>query len=722
MNYRELLNEEQIKPVEDTEGAVLVLAGAGSGKTRVLTYRVAYLIDRLGVPDYNILAITFTNKAAKEMQERVDKVTGGSNVWISTFHSFCAKVLRFDIDKLEGGSYTSNFSIFTANDSARLITRILKEMEIDDAEIKKNVRSHISNVKNMGCDIDSYCANLQGRNTGLIKDVYEKYEAELQKNNALDFDDLLLKTVKLFASNKEVLEKYQDRFRYIHIDEFQDTNKIQMLLVRMLAHKHKNIFVVGDDDQSIYGWRGADITNILNFKKFYPDCRIYKLQQNYRSTGNIISCANKVIANNDSRMGKELWTESDKGVNVIYKSCYNDKEEADYVLQEIQSLVGYNGYSYSDFAILVRINSLTRIFEEKMNMYGIKYKLIGGFKFYDRKEILDTIAYLRVVANPYDEESITRIINFPKRGIGDTAIEKLRDYCSATNTKLIDALIEIEDNPMLSNAMKNKFAVFRDLMVDLMRKKLDLPFDEFVRYLVDKVDFYSVYDIDVPEERNKLENIDEFLTVVKEYCEANHGATLEDFMQSVSLVSDNDEEDTGEYVTIATVHGVKGLEYNTVFLVGLEENIFPGSRALGNKTEMEEERRCMYVAITRARERLYMTSATNRFRFGKVEYNRVSRFVEEAGLIKKDPTEFKVAEQSKYSGIATTINRPTSHGAAVRTIDKDISQYNVGVVVQHNRYGEGVIISRDGDNAVIQFNKLGVKTFNLKLAPITVKG
>lgn len=716
MDYSQLLNSEQLQPVYDTEGQILVLAGAGSGKTRVLTHRIAYLLDEKGVDGYNILAITFTNKAAKEMLDRVNKITGRSDIWVSTFHSFCAKVLRYEIEKL---GYTSNFSIFTSSDSSRLVNRIVKSLNIDEKE-SKSIRNHISNVKNMGVSIEEYCLAVGGKNADLIKEVYIQYEKELRENNAVDFDDLLLKTVYLFKEFPEVRAKYQERFKYIHVDEFQDTNKIQMLLIRMLAFKHGNLFVVGDDDQSIYGWRGAEVGNILNFQKLYPSCRIYKLQQNYRSTQNILDCANKVISKNKQRMGKELWTGGEKGVKVEYKSCYNDKEEVDYVLGEIRKLCDYNGYALSDFAILVRLNSLTRNFEEKMNMYGIRYKLIGGFKFYDRKEILDTIAYFRMVANPLDSESIVRIINFPKRGIGETAIQKLRDYCSASGKTMIDALLEIEDNTYFTKAMKDKFAKFTDLIVDLMRAKLDKSFEDFAKYLLERVDFYSVYDIDNIDDKNKLENIDEFMTIIHEYTEQNKGATLEDFMQSISLISNSDEDVDGDYLTLATVHGVKGLEYKVVFIVGLEENIFPSSKALNNPAEMEEERRCMYVAITRAEDRLYLTSAGNRYRFGKVEYNLVSRFVEEAGLIQKDPAQFKPMKISEYANIAK--ERPISKPNSIKSnLQKDISVFKVGSAVIHSRYGEGIIIDLDGSTATILFAKLGNKNFNLELAPIELK-
>lgn len=719
MDYKSLLNDEQIKPVTDTEGAVLVLAGAGSGKTRVLTYRVAYLLDVLRVPSYNILAITFTNKAANEMKERVSKITGDANIWISTFHSFCAKVLRYEIQHI---GYESNFSIFTASDSQKVVNRILKEYNIDDTDIKKSIRWHISNSKNLGLSIDAYCKDIADKNIDLIKQVMVKYEAELRKCNALDFDDLLLKTVQLFAEHKDVLERYQDRFKYIHVDEFQDTNKIQMLLVRMLAFKHGNLFVVGDDDQSIYGWRGAEVDNILRFNKYFKDVKIYKLQRNYRSTNTIIECANKIISQNSVRMGKELWTDSKNGMKVVYKNLYDDKTEADFVLSEIKALVRNNGYTYSDFAILVRINALTRNFEEKMNLYGIKYKLIGGFKFYDRKEILDTIAYLRTIVNPKDTESIVRIINFPKRGIGDTAIAKLREYCDSQNISFYDGIMSIEDNFDLTSVIRKKFITFRDILIDLIAAYKEKGFLEFVEYLLARVDFYTAYDMDNTEDRNKLENIDEFLTVIKEYCKDNPEATLNDFLQSIALISDTDDEDNIDYLTIATVHGVKGLEYRCVFIVGCEENVFPSSRALMSNVEMEEERRCMYVAITRAKERLYLTNATTRFRFGKFEHNYVSRFVKEAGLIADEPKrEESKYQQIKYANAVATQNQNKTISNSVKNnIDKDLSAYIVGAKVKHSRFGEGKIVSRSGGNAVVAFPTLGNKNFSLLLAPIEI--
>ncbi|MDE5618020.1 MAG: UvrD-helicase domain-containing protein, partial [Clostridia bacterium] len=428
MDYTTLLNAEQLKPVTDTEGAVLVLAGAGSGKTRVLTYRIAYLIDKCGVSPYSVLAITFTNKAAGEMKERITDVTGCDGMWIMTFHSFCARVLRNDADKL---GHDRNFSIYGESESDRILTRILKENYPDNVEKKKTIRWHISAAKSIAMPPDQYETRIKDHpDSRLICEVYERYEEELKKNNAFDFDDLLLKTFILFAMHKEVLEKYQDKFRYVHVDEFQDTNRIQFLLVKMLVRKYGNIFVVGDDDQSIYGWRGADVSNILNFKENYPDCRIYKLERNYRSTGNILDVANKVIAHNNGRMGKRLWTETEGGAKVEYRSMCDDKSEAEFVLEQISNMVRYEGYSYKDFAILVRINSITRLFEDKMALYNMPYKVIGGFKFYERKEIKDFIAYLRMAVNPYDSEGITRIINFPRRGIGDACVDALILACN----------------------------------------------------------------------------------------------------------------------------------------------------------------------------------------------------------------------------------------------------------------------------------------------------
>ena len=717
MDYSTLLNTEQLRPVTDTQGAVLVLAGAGSGKTRVLTYRIAYLIEKCGVSPYNILAITFTNKAAGEMKERIRSVTGEDGMWVMTFHSFCARVLRNDADKL---GHNRNFSIYGEAESDRIITRILKEEHPEDTDKKKSIRWHISAAKSIAMTPEQYALRIKDNpDSALITQVYARYEEELAKNNAFDFDDLLLKTFLLFAMHKDVLEKYQDRFLYVHVDEFQDTNKIQFLLVKMLVRKYGNIFVVGDDDQSIYGWRGADVGNILNFKKDYPDCRIYKLERNYRSSGNILKTANKVIANNAGRMGKQLWTEKDAGVEVAYRSLCDDKTEADFVLEQILSLVKNRGYKYSDFAILVRINSLTRVFEDRMSSYGMPYKVIGGFKFYERKEIKDFIAYLRMAVNPADSESITRIINFPKRGIGDVCVEALIAACNARGLSLFEGLKRL-DELELAPAYRKKLAAFAALATDLAENKESMPLDEYVKYVFDKVDFYSAYDMDDPEGRTKLENIDQFLTSVHEFCADNPDVKLEEYLQTLSLLTDADETDEGNYITIATIHGVKGLEFRCVFIVGLEEGIFPSLRSDTTTADVEEERRIMYVAITRAQERLWLTNAGRRFRFGKYESNSVSRFVKESGLIAATR---RPEERTVHHTVQKALRRDMPKFAASNAAAaKDLSVFKPNVGVMHPKFGRGVINEINGENARIAFDALGVKVLNLRLAPLTIQG
>lgn len=737
MNYEELLNEEQIKPVKDTEGALLVLAGAGSGKTRVLTYRIAYLMEELNVHPYNILAITFTNKAAAEMKDRLTSLVGASDMWISTFHSFCSRVLKCDIDKL---GYNKNYSIYTDSDSDKLVQRILKDMDIDDGEIKKKVRGYISYAKNYALSPEKYYQQMNHPKAELIYKIYKRYEDELWRANALDFDDLILKTIELFAKNRDVLEKYQERFRYIHIDEFQDTNKIQYLLIRLLSAKHRNLFVVGDDDQSIYGWRGAEVGNILNFKKDFPGAKIYKLQQNYRSKGNILKCANNIIKNNSARMGKELWTKDDDGIKVVYKSCFDDRQEADYVLKEILGLIDHNGYVPSDFAILVRINSITRTFEERMNMYGIPYKVYGGFKFYERKEVKDMIAYLRMLSNPRDTESILRIINFPKRGIGDVVVKRLMDYSNIHNMSLMDVIMNIDECDF-PNATKAKVEVFRELVQKLREQLKTKTLDKFIDSMVEMLEFEREYDVNVQDDLNKLENIKEFSMSVKQFFIDNGSTTtLDEYLQSLALISDTDDINEGNYLTLATVHGVKGLEFRCVFIVGLEEGIFPSLRGGENPSDIEEERRIMYVAVTRAKERLYLTNASQRYRYGRNEANIASRFIAEAG-IGSDETgyknisarydggvdellkDFDIANspsKSKYS-IASGYKQKISDNLAKNTVQsKDISRFAVGQKVKHARFGEGRILSIKGENAEIEFPVLGVKMFNLRLAPITI--
>lgn len=721
MDYKTLLNEEQFKPVVDTEGAVLVLAGAGSGKTRVLTHRIAYLIGEKNVNPYNILAITFTNKAAGEMKSRIHDITGYSDMWISTFHSFCARVLRNDIEKLDMG-YNTHFTIYSESDSSKIVTRIVKELGLEEnGNVKKNARWHISNAKNGGKSPAEYRKLMNfDMNAEYIEQIYSRYEEILQKNNALDFDDLLLKTIILFKDHADVLRKYQDRFRYIHIDEFQDTNKIQYILIKMLAKLHGNLFVVGDDDQSIYGWRGADIRNILEFKESYPDCKIYRLEQNYRSTGNILNLANKIIDHNKSRTGKVLWTEAPEGAKVDYRCLQDETSEADFVLGRIEYLIQQEGYKHSDFAILVRINSITREFEERLRLHSIPYKLVGGFKFFERKEIKDYLAYMSIIINPNDNENIMRVINVPKRGFGATAQAKFTFACNQEGISYFDGVMNFEKLD-LPTAAKRGLSEFRDCLLDLIAIK-HFSIDEFAQNSKDIINFNREYDSKSEEDLNKLDNIDELIASMVKYKNDNPEANIETYMQSVSLISDTDVLDDDNYVTIATVHGVKGLEYKTVFIVGLEDKLFPLIRDNTTDKDIEEERRIMYVAVTRARERLYLTSAKSRYRFGQREWNVISRFIQEGELIKKSNTEPTYAPKVDLSNYMTDKSNDMFGMSKLET-PKTIENYNefkVNTKVRHARYGVGVITEITGENGKISFPQLGVKMFNLRLAKLEI--
>lgn len=716
MDYKQLLNEEQLAAVTDTEGAVQVFAGAGSGKTRVLTYRIAYLIEEQGVAPYNILAITFTNKASREMSERINSLIGARGVWISTFHSLCAGILRRDIIALDG--YSANFSIYSDQDSGNVVARILKEKGIDTKE-KKKYLGYISQAKNAGMTPEIFYSEANFVNSDIVYEVYKRYEEQLLASNALDFDDLLLKTVSILINNKEVLERWQERFKYILVDEFQDTNSIQIKLLRLLSRKYGNIFVVGDDDQSIYSWRGAVVRNMLDFGKHFGNCRVHKLERNYRSSSNILNLANKIIKHNSVRVDKSLWTDSGDGAKVVYRSCFNDKDEADFVLNEINGLIRHNAYKPCDIAILVRANSLTRNFEERMNMYGISYKVYGGFKFYERKEILDVIAYLRVLSNQQDTEAIRRVINFPKRGIGDTTVDKLASLAASGGKSLWDIIEDIDLQSTLNSAVRVKISGFRDLINELKTDALTLSVDKLVEEIAARAGINAAYRTDNIEDMNRLENIEEFKSSIIEYVRANPGAKLDDYLESVALISASDDE-SGECVTIATIHSVKGLEFRACFVVGCEEGIFP-SRASLQEGNIDEERRCMYVAVTRARERLYITSAESRFRFGNIECNKVSTFIIEGGLVPKVEVS---ASKPIFNGLANLLSSKSdiaqSAPIARATDNKDTSMFIIGANVEHPRYGVGEIKSRSGDNAVIEFGKLGAREFSLKLAPLKV--
>lgn len=724
LSILENLNEEQRRAVVDTEGALLVLAGAGSGKTRVLTTRVAYLVKNMNVDPYNILAITFTNKAANEMKQRVANMLGEScEVWISTFHSMCAQILFRECERI---GYGKNFSIYAEAECARVLKRIMKSPS--DADNEKNAKlfdtyyGHIKRIKSFNHDPKEYAEACIGESK-IKKEtlrLFDLYQAELKNNNAMDFDDLLINTVKLFDENPDVLERYQRRFRYIHVDEFQDTNKIQYRLVRQLAKGYGNIFVVGDEDQSIYGWRGAEISNILDFKKDFPDAKVYKLEQNYRSTAHILNAANRVIANNKKRFDKVLKTTKEGGKRVEVFNAYNDREEVDYVMRNINDLVTLAGYNYGDIAILMRANSLSRQFEEALTLYNMPYRVYGGIRFYERKEIKELLCYLRIAINPFDNESAARIINVPRRGIGDATVQKLIECAGANGTHLFDVVKNIENVDGLNAGTKQKIAGFRNLWLSLIDAAGKSDAVAFSEYVLKASGLFDMYKADEAEP-DRVENLKEFVSAVNLFRKDNPGKTIEDFLRMVALISDADEIDDSNSVTLATIHAVKGLEFPVVFIVALEENIFPSSHAvIESDDNIEEERRLMYVAITRAKERLYVSSARCRFRFNQRQNNLRSRFVQE--LIGNVPAKTPQTPQSEqkstfkpaYTGAAAV--KPASPAANA----VDVSEYTVGRKVEHSKFGTGVIVSVSGSGnetiAGIEFENLGIKKFVVALA------
>ncbi len=725
LSILENLNEEQRRAVVDTEGALLVLAGAGSGKTRVLTTRVAYLVKNMNVDPYNILAITFTNKAAGEMKQRVANMLGEScEVWISTFHSMCAQILFRECERI---GYGKNFSIYAEAECARVLKRIMKSPS--DADNEKNAKlfdtyyGHIKRIKSFNHDPKEYAEACIGESK-IKKEtlrLFDLYQAELKNNNAMDFDDLLINTVKLFDENPDVLERYQRRFRYIHVDEFQDTNKIQYRLVRQLAKGYGNIFVVGDEDQSIYGWRGAEISNILDFKKDFPDAKVYKLEQNYRSTAHILNAANRVIANNKKRFDKVLKTTKEGGKRVEVFNAYNDREEVDYVMRNINDLVTLAGYNYGDIAILMRANSLSRQFEEALTLYNMPYRVYGGIRFYERKEIKELLCYLRIAINPFDNESAARIINVPRRGIGDATVQKLIECAGANGTHLFDVVKNIENVDGLNAGTKQKIAGFRNLWLSLIDAAGKSDAVAFSEYVLKASGLFDMYKADEAEP-DRVENLKEFVSAVNLFRKDNPGKTIEDFLRMVALISDADEIDDSNSVTLATIHAVKGLEFPVVFIVALEENIFPSSHAvIESDDNIEEERRLMYVAITRAKERLYVSSARCRFRFNQRQNNLRSRFVQE--LIGNVPAKTPQTPQSEqkstfkpaYTGAAAAAKPASPAANAV-----DVSAYTVGRKVEHSKFGTGVIVSVSGSGnetiAGIEFENLGIKKFVVALA------
>lgn len=779
----EKLNEEQLKPVTDTEGAVLVLAGAGSGKTRVLTSRIAYLVEEKGVRPSSILAITFTNKAANEMRVRLsDMVEGSESMWICTIHSMCVRILRMYAERL---GYNKNFSIYSETERANVIKKAFADCGLEDEKLLKNVKFHVANAKMLGKTPQQYAE--ENADVNEIRDicaVYAAYCDHLKKNNALDFDDLLTEALRLLETDKDALEYLSGRFRYIHVDEFQDTNAVQYDIVKLLSTVHGNLFAVGDDDQSIYGWRGAKIENILDFEKDFPNAKVYKLERNYRSTKNILKLANTVIRNNGRRKDKVLWTENGEGSEAQYYQAETENDEALWVTRTISNLMR-EGYSFSDFAILMRINALTRAYEQEFSKYSVPYKVFGGFKFYERKEIKDLLAYLRVINNPFDSEAVSRIVNVPKRGIGARTVEILEQYAAENDLSVYDAVLDVDDLP-LNAGSKQKVRAFGALLKSLVLKGMEAGADEIVRDVINDSGILSMYADDSDESINKKANIDEFVNSVDEFCRMNKGATLGDFLNQVTLSSDTDEMDDTNYVTIATVHSVKGLEFKVVFVVGMEENIFPVSRAAYDDNELEEERRLLYVAITRARERLFFTRSRSRYLYGERSMTLESRFMKElSSVMDVEPQRTAYSDYargSRYGGGYGSRYGSSSYGSsyggygARRTFSrssrddegeygyradipaddvpsvsasksfsaaagykraqaggrssspgtaaKDYAQFKAGVRVRHPKFGDGMIISTRGEGAAlvanVSFPGLGIKSLSVQIAPITI--
>ena len=689
------LNDEQKAALLQTEGVVLVNAGAGSGKTRLLTHRICYLIEK-GVSPYNILAITFTNKATNEMKDRVADMISCRGIWISTFHSMCVRILRENIENLEG--YDKNFTIVAEGDREKILKELLKKHNCEDDE-KEKVEVHLNNIKNKGIDIDEYFSALRDFGNSNLR-VYEQicydYEAYLKKNNSLDFDDLLNKTLFLFCNYKEVLNKYAERFKYILVDEFQDTNLVQYKLIRLLTSVHKNLFVVGDEDQCIYSWRGANFKNIFNLKNDFEDVKIFKLERNYRSSKNILNIANNVISNNKERLKKNLWTDKSEGDGPVIYNAFDERDEALFVSKTIENLVS-EGYSYSDFAILMRVNALSRNIEEGLMGFKIPYKLYGGYKFYERAEIKMILAYLSIFVNPKDEISLLKTINFPKRGIGDVACFNLQQ--EAGESLLLDYLLsEKFKYSKYYSKLQNYVETIKALKQDMYTCSLI----DFVKNVISEFGIDQAYSGKDEEAISRLENIGSLLSGVQEFQDENEEATLSDYLSNILLKADSDTIQEIGYVSLATVHAVKGLEFKVVFVVGLEEGIFPLSRASSSESELEEERRLMYVAVTRAEEKIYLVHASKRYMYGKSSYQKESRFLAELGIVDKKKPRIALFETKQKE----------------KTNAEFESGFLVGDIVRHARFGTGQIlnISDDGLVADINFLEFGKKSLMLNLA------
>lgn len=734
MDYLKGLNDRQREAVLHTDGPLLILAGAGSGKTKVVTHKIAYLIEEKGIFPGNILAITFTNKAANEMKERVAKLlsTNVDTMWMGTFHSICVRILRRDIDKI---GYNRSFTIYDRDDQITLIKECLKERNLDKDTYKEaSVLAQISKLKDNMTDPDKFInQNYKDFYLRNIGELYALYQKKLKQYNALDFDDLIIKTVELLKSNADVLDYYQRKFKYVFVDEYQDTNKIQYELVKLLSDRHKNICVVGDESQSIYGWRGADITNILNFEKDYQKSTTIMLEQNYRSTQNILNLANKVIRHNSERKDKNLWTKNHEGEPIYYEELPDSEDESLFVANKIDELIG-QGYSLSDCAILYRTNAQSRSFEDCFIRKNIPYKIVGGLKFYDRKEIKDIVAYLKVLENPLDNISLKRIINVPKRGIGNATIDKVEEFAAETNDSIYGALLSLDNILDLNSRAKNSLKPFVDMMNKLMAMKEIMGVKDFIEEVINSTGYIKELEREnTIESQTRIENIKEFISVAIDFEMRTGESNLEEFLANVALLSDVDKtSDTTNVVTMMTVHSAKGLEFPVVFVVGMEDGLFPIARALDSESELEEERRLCYVAVTRAEKLLFITNARVRTIYGNVNYTLPSRFIEEMGDAIEKKEKKSIKEQlisvkdftAKKEKRETFAPRPFVIQAQSKPQGDKNLDVNVGDKVKHKKFGIGTIVQiKDRDNdkeLVISFDGEGLKRLLLSIAPIEI--
>lgn len=723
------LNDRQCEAVKHTEGPLLITAGAGSGKTKVLTCRIAHLLE-LGVAPYRILAITFTNKAAKEMKERVTNLVGAQadSIWLSTFHSFCAKLLRFEVDGFHG--YTRNFTIYDSSDQLVLVKDCLKKLNLDDKQfMPRSVLGTISSAKNVLMDAKAFAAQASDFYEQKVADVYALYQEKLRENNAVDFDDLLFLAVRLLQEKEEVREKYQSRFQYILVDEYQDTNHAQYALTKILAARWRNICVVGDADQSIYAWRGADIRNIIDFTRDYPDAASIKLEQNYRSTKTILHAANAVIDNNESRPKKTLWTENPAGNKIIHYQAQTEHDEADYIAGVIYNRHEISHEPYGDMAILFRTNAQSRVLEEKLMRYAIPYTMVGGTKFYDRKEIKDVLAYLRLLYNPEDSLSLTRIINVPKRNIGATTMEHVAAYAEEQGISLFEALSSTDEIPVTKRArtsLENFAAMIFDLLNDIEGKDVLSLIETVIKQTGygDMLDKEAEHD---PQGESRKENVGEFLSVAKDYMDSNPDGNLQDFLENVALVSDVDDfESSDSKVTLMTLHAAKGLEFPVVFLTGLDEGLFPHSRTLLDPAQVEEERRLAYVGITRAERQLYVTNAITRTMYGRISAYMPSRFLAEIPpQLMEDYHRKSVMPQSRTTAVpgkqrVSILTKPVASSLPKKHAVTDT--FAKGDKVRHKIWGIGTVLDVIGEGPnmqmKIQFPTKGVRQVVVKYAPL----